>query len=294
MIYILHHGNCPDGFGAAWAAYKYFETKRAAEYITYIPVLYDQPLPDMPELNRNSIVYILDFSYDSDTLIKLAEQVDLVRVIDHHLTAQKKLEKYVAWFMRTNPGKEVPVIVDTSKSGAVLAWEYFHPQKPVPDILKYVQDRDLRQWQLVDSKEINLALSARARSFVNWNAFIDNSKIHILIEEGKAILQYVEKQVENLAEHVNFVYIDNWTRVPVVNTALFQSEVGEYLIDKYPDAPFAMTRFQRSDGKWQHGLRSRGEFDVSEIAEKMGGGGHKHAAGFVTTCVTDRYKNDKN
>lgn len=33
-------------------------------------------------------------------------------------------------------------------------------------------------------------------------------------------------------------------------------------------------------GKFQYSLRSRGDFDVSAIAKKFGGGGHKNAAGF--------------
>jgi nanoRNase/pAp phosphatase (c-di-AMP/oligoRNAs hydrolase) len=33
----------------------------------------------------------------------------------------------------------------------------------------------------------------------------------------------------------------------------------------------------------QWGLRSRNDCDVSIIAQQFSGGGHKHAAGFVTT-----------
>ena len=33
---------------------------------------------------------------------------------------------------------------------------------------------------------------------------------------------------------------------------------------------------------WQYSLRSRSDFDVSEIAKKFGGGGHAKAAGFAT------------
>ena len=42
--------------------------------------------------------------------------------------------------------------------------------------------------------------------------------------------------------------------------------------------------FRRSDGLWQLSFRSKGEFDVSEIAKKFvskgkPGGGHKNASG---------------
>lgn len=44
--------------------------------------------------------------------------------------------------------------------------------------------------------------------------------------------------------------------------------------------PVALGWWQRFDGKFQFSLRSRGDIDVSEIAKKFGGGGHKNAAGF--------------
>lgn len=44
--------------------------------------------------------------------------------------------------------------------------------------------------------------------------------------------------------------------------------------------PFAVGWFQRGDGKYAYSLRSRGEYDVSKLAVRYGGGGHRNAAGF--------------
>jgi nanoRNase/pAp phosphatase (c-di-AMP/oligoRNAs hydrolase) len=38
----------------------------------------------------------------------------------------------------------------------------------------------------------------------------------------------------------------------------------------------------------QFSLRSRGELDVSAIAKKLGGGGHKNAAGFQLPLIRGR------
>lgn len=46
------------------------------------------------------------------------------------------------------------------------------------------------------------------------------------------------------------------------------------------DAP-RMT-YDLADGLIQWSLRSRGDFDVSEVAKQYGGGGHRPAAGFQT------------
>jgi nanoRNase/pAp phosphatase (c-di-AMP/oligoRNAs hydrolase) len=68
----------------------------------------------------------------------------------------------------------------------------------------------------------------------------------------------------------------------VVNCAYFFSEACAMLLERYPDAPFSAYYFDRADGLRQWGLRSIGSFDVSKIAAKFGGGGHRNAAGFQT------------
>ena len=124
-IFVIYHHNCPDGFGAAYAAWLKF-----ADRATYIPARYGDPSPEMP---LNSTVYILDFSYPRDTVVGLSKHHELT-LLDHHKTAQQSLTGL--------PG----CVFDLSASGAALAWQHFHPGRPMPLLLAYVQDRDL--WQL--------------------------------------------------------------------------------------------------------------------------------------------------
>ena len=71
-------------------------------------------------------------------------------------------------------------------------------------------------------------------------------------------------------------------RFPIVNVTYEScSEVADKLCEMHPDAPFAGYFFERGDGSWQYGFRSRGDFDVGEFATQFGGGGHKGAAGCV-------------
>ena len=44
-----------------------------------------------------------------------------------------------------------------SKSGATLAWEFFHPGKEAPKFIQYITDRDLWKWELPYSKEFSAA-----------------------------------------------------------------------------------------------------------------------------------------
>src|SRR5690606_18083449 len=116
-----------------------------------IPVHYKEPLPKLlvdyyENLNtRNKAeVYILDFSYNKETLLHLSHFVKKIVVLDHHITAKEDLEDLPFAFF------------DMDKSGAVLAWEYFRPGVPVPKLLLHVQDRDLWKFKLDNTAEILL------------------------------------------------------------------------------------------------------------------------------------------
>jgi nanoRNase/pAp phosphatase (c-di-AMP/oligoRNAs hydrolase) len=68
--------------------------------------------------------------------------------------------------------------------------------------------------------------------------------------------------------------------VPIVNTNALISEVTHELAK---NEPFAASWYLRADGRVRWSLRSTEDgIDVSKLALTLGGGGHKHAAGFHT------------
>jgi hypothetical protein len=71
--------------------------------------------------------------------------------------------------------------------------------------------------------------------------------------------------------------------VPIVNAP--QVDISELVGFLCNGETFAMGWWQRSDGKFSVSLRSRGDFDVSELAKAHGGGGHRNAAGFLTESM---------
>lgn len=251
--YVLYHANCPDGFGAAWSAWKKF-----ADTAVYVPVRHGNPLPDIPS---GSEVYILDFSYDRQTLTALAQRCQL-KVLDHHRTAQLELE-----------GLDFAEF-DMQRSGAVMAWNYFFPEQPVPLLLQYVQTQDLWIWDLPDAHEICTALGIYSMEFEIW----DSLDVEKLRHEGKIALRYKHQLIENLCQRVDWFEILGHS-VPAVNTPLFASELGNTLCLRFPHAPFAVC-YSDLNGQRKFSLRSVGEFDVSAICRHYGGGGHRNAAGF--------------
>jgi len=262
-VAVLYH-NDADGFGAAYACWKVY-----GDEAIYIPVQYSQPPPDIPEGIES--LFIVDFSYDRVICEALADRfgADNIRILDHHQTAQDNLSGLPY------------AIFDLNKSGAVLAWEYFFPDTPVPDILRYVQDRDLWRFELPDSREINAWITTLPAQFDVWDQF----DLAPAKQCGSAIIAYQYQQINRALRNVRVCNLAGYI-VPVVNVSENISEVGNEMCLWYPESPFSVSYCDRVDGHRSVSLRSIGAFDVSVIAKQFGGGGHRNAAGYTihTNC----------
>jgi oligoribonuclease NrnB/cAMP/cGMP phosphodiesterase (DHH superfamily) len=261
----IYHSNCSDGFGAAYA-FNEWTLENGITDVTYLPTHYGDPIPEVTGMH----VYILDFSYDRETLLQMEKEAASLLVIDHHKSAERQLN-----------GLEF-CIFDMNRSGAVLTWDVLmNGNHSRPMLLDYIQDRDLWQWKLPGSREVSAALRSYPMRFDVWDDFMDYEGIKRLMDEGKAILRYIQQQVEEIVtnpEAVDMEEIGGY-RVPVVNTRQHISEIGNELAHRF-QCPFAATYFIQN-GQRYYSLRSAETgLDVSVIAKMYGGGGHRHAAGF--------------
>jgi uncharacterized protein len=259
---ILYHAFCADGFGAAWAAWKRFGYEAS-----YLPV---QHGTDPPPVTEENDVFILDFSYPRAVIVEMHARFRSLQIIDHHRTAEDELR-----------GLDYALFDDT-KSACVLAWETFHPGTTVPELLRYIMDRDLWLHRLPESREVTAGLSSYPMDFEVWNGLA----IETLAREGVAILRYQRELVSLACANVRIDEVAGY-EVPVVNAPWFGSEVGAALLERFPDAPFVAIYFDRGDGKRQWSLRSREDFDVSAVARRFQNGGHRQAAGFESELPED-------
>ena len=260
-VYIIHHQNCRDSFGAAWASQGH-QTPNGNP-VHYIPSDYGQPPPDTDPVGT---VHILDFSYDLDTMTALHHRHNgRITLLDHHKSAMEEL-----------PGKVPGCHFAQDRSGAVMAWNHFHPLEKLPELLAYVQDRDLWQFLLPDSREINAAVEAAPMDFETWSSL----DLQELAAHGRILLGPQREAVDALVQAATTVTIDG-VSVPAVETSELVSETGERLLQLHPEAPFVALWHSRENSTLKFSLRSRGDTDVAEIAKKYGGGGHGPAAGFA-------------
>ena len=263
-ILILYHKNCPDGFGAAWAARKKFGNK--AEYLG----VDHRFTPKEKFIKTRKEIYTLDFCYSQSILKKLLKINPNIAVIDHHITSKEIIKSAKNYFYALN------------HSGSVLSWMYFHSKKPVPRLLQYIEDVDLWKWKLPFSAEISVALELYNNfDFKKWDKiapnFEDAKKIMKYVNEGKLILKYrgaILKRILGGVEKVKF----EKQKAYVINSPVWQSEIGNYIVKNKKAIGIV---WSRKSGKINVSLRSNGKIDVSKLAFKHGGGGHKAASGFT-------------
>lgn len=282
MAYVLYHGDCYDGFGAAWATKKGMEHRPEKDQDVYIPCIYGQPMPEIPDGEE---VIIVDFSFPEAQLRALAARSFFVTILDHHKTAQADLQGLL-------DGKDLPenmsLTFDMNHSGAYLAWaDVSCDGSKFPTLLAYIEDRDLWRKKLPYTNEVNVFIQSWERTFENFDMldFIlqTDSGLDDALEQGRAILRFKDQKVNEIAAQAVRLKVGEYENIPAVNcTYNFGSDVANRLLELHADAPLAAYWLYRKDGQWQWGLRSRqgSDIDVSVIAKSYGGGGHKHAAGF--------------
>lgn len=255
--YVLYHKNCTDGFGAAYSAWKKFY-----DNAIYIPVAYDEPIP---EIEPDSTVYVVDFCLSKVSTQLVQKGGSKVITLDHHIASEQNIKF------------SDECVFDMQRSGAKIAWEYFHPNT-TNKMIDYISDKDLGRFLLPKSREILAGLESYVRDFKIW----DNLNEDQLLQEGTHILRSKSNEISLLVDK-SYLYKMGEFTIPVVNTAVFMSEVADKLLEVYPDAKFSATYniYERNGKlykKWS--LRSK-KVDVNEVAKKYNGGGHQYAAAFI-------------
>lgn len=262
----IYHGNCADGFTSAWAVWKKHPDAQ------FVKGIYGEAPPDC----TNREVVIVDFSYKRDVLIEMAKQAKSILILDHHISAEKDL---------VDLPENVTTIFDMNRSGAMITWEYYHPDEPISLLIQHVQDRDLFLFNIPNTSTFQSNLFSYEYTFENWDK-VENicgnvDSYNYFIEQGIAIERKHLKDVKELIELNQTETIIAGFVVPLLNAPYFYSSEAGNLMSK--NRPFAACYWDTPTGR-VFSLRSHpsGE-DVSVIASKFGGGGHKHASGFRLT-----------
>ena len=258
----IYHDNCADGFGAAWVFKNYADREH-----DFHAGVYQNPPPDCTGRD----VYLVDFSYKRSVVEEILKVATRVVLIDHHKTAIDDLQPLIN-------DRSIEALTDLHHSGAVLAWKWFNGNafNDMPSLLWHIEDRDLWRFNLPFTREVNANIFSYPFTFEAFDELI-KKPIDAVRSEGAALERKHRREVDAIVKYSKrMITLEGYT-VPFGNVApMFQSDVGNTLAKIYP---FALM-YQDTNDCRVYSLRSVGELDVSAIAVKYGGGGHKNAAGF--------------
>jgi oligoribonuclease NrnB/cAMP/cGMP phosphodiesterase (DHH superfamily) len=280
---IYYHSACPDGWAAAYIAKRLYPE---ADLRPLDHGLTKEQIRDIVDEATGKDVLMLDYSLrsrqDNDWLAKVAKSF---QIYDHHRTAQAVLEgaPYATF--------------DMNRSGAGLAWDYLFGRDstgewtrdreereggvdigtPRPWWVAYTEARDLWRWDaLPNAREVCAHLGTLEFSKDAYD-LLDHIDAEDAAYLGRGALNHIQHFVRETVKNVRYGVLDNY-KVAVLNaTYLNCSEIGNELAKT---ADFSLTWFERKNDVIHFSLRSIGDFDVSAIAKRFYGGGHKNAAGF--------------
>jgi uncharacterized protein len=267
-LVIYHGGSCPDGFASALAAWLFYAGQAEFLGLDHGDVKTAQDLPDL----AGRAVYILDFSFGPELMRAIDERAAKLVLLDHHKSAAATLTGFVCRCGELH--------FDMKKSGARLAWEFFQPDKPLPDLVRFVEDRDIWVWQYPESAGFLAALDMEPFDFARWAeiAAFNPGQLANFMARGQAMDEKFAKLAGDLAEDARPVVFNGQNGLMVNAPSVFHSLIGDTMAKK--SGTFALMWSFHKSGVVKVGLRSRSGFDCIPLAASMGGGGHAQACGF--------------
>lgn len=248
----IYHANCDDGFGAAWAVRHAFLDKlnplSSMDGIEFFPAVHGGKVPDV----KGRLVLFVDFCYPRAIMDQLIVDCETMVVLDHHkssmlewqdhfdtsfptfkeealeTTCSKTADGFDYARFKTN---KTSFWFDMGRSGAMMAWDHYHPIEMAPQFIQYIQDRDLWRNKKHGIREFTAALRSYPMDFETWDrifgfyplpeleAGIPIESIHVavrsaqsmivlgLVGEGTPIARYKNQLVDSAVKNSFWVEI---------------------------------------------------------------------------------------
>lgn len=280
----IYHGNCADGFTAAWVVRK----AMGEAFVEFHPGVYQDPAPDVTGRH----VLLVDFSYKRPVLEEMAKVAASITILDHHKSAIEDLaglpipRDFHDWegMCPVQPGDPtITAFFDMERSGAGITWDFFNPGDPRPEIVNIVEDRDLWRFKMPYTRSVMTCIFSHPYDFQTWDFLANKCDNHMSLQdmmiEGDAIDRKHFKDIDELLAVCQRKMMIGGYQVPVASLPYTMSSDAAHKMAEgrdfaacYWDTPISRVFSLRSA---EHGL------DVSKIAAEYGGGGHEKAAGFA-------------
>ena len=277
--------NDSDGKCAAYWVHQAYPNAKPSDFIQ---MDYHKEFP-FEVITDNEQVYIVDFSIPPEEMSILLKITPNVTWVDHHITAIEKYENFpepirgircngIAACMLTycylnhmtdrGRGKEKPFDKKMTHKAPMFTtliadW----------DVWKFDFGNDTRYFQMAFN---SLDFTPGSKEW-DYMTLYPDMQVKTLIENGKTIKQHRDEWAKSYCKARGFATTFEGHRCYAMNLGLCNSEYFDSQNHEDYDIyiPFSF------DGRnWHYSLYSQ-KINVSEIAKKYGGGGHRGASGFT-------------
>lgn len=294
IITIVTHGKCVDGLAAAWAALSYFESRKHVEYDLVVihadhenEVWWDEL---KSRLIDGSQTYFLDFSPKEHIDAVFSAPGELIW-LDHHASSFRLIgepENEVYEYS----GNNRYVMLDNSKSGALLASEYFGITRGLT-LTRMIDDADRWANRIPGAQAVVTALyedmKAQQHPLVWFDTVVENesSSLAALHEHGESLIKLNEALSDSIVEQGRVVTLGGVQGLGVETNREYYEQVRSLVGAKLAAKSGTFGAVWTREGDLcLVSLRSWGGADVAALAALYGGGGHKQASGFVVDVAS--------
>ena len=267
---IIFYDNDPDGVCACHLLLKAFSEKKIP-LTDKIPLKHqagDRSKPFPHNLIKdNEVVIFTDYCAEPEDLKKIFAKTDNVVVLDHHSTTIEK-----------NKGFKLKGIQRTDKASCELAWEWCWGDKKQPEYLQLIGDFDCWRENREEGYKLALALGRfelKPESAI-WE--VCQTKLEGLKTIGNLLYEAQQKSFDEKLTKIFKIKFEGYDAL-----AINHNDRGAWCFENHPDKDKVdiLFSFHYDGQQWAFSIFSPDDkVDVSKIAVKYGGGGHKSAAGF--------------
>lgn len=297
---IFYHSADFDGWCSGAIVLQKFPDAKA------IPINY--PILKQPEklqrllriVDIDDTVFVVDFSFSPETFQWLKQRTEKLVWIDHHISAINACENenFIADGLLSDQYAACELtwlyIMENFRSIEPYSSEYYN-SLPLPYSVRLLGRYDL--WQH-DYDENIVPFQFGLKSCVSmvhdskWHQIFndDNFNSHI-IKRGKIISDYLENTDYKVVKSYAFDAEIEGYNVIAVNMRSGGSSIFKNIFNPEKHA-FCVSFLFLPSQKWVVAMYSEnnGSVDLSKIAEKYGGGGHKNATAFTIDTIFDVLK----
>lgn len=226
-------------------------------------------------------IFMVDFSLQPfSDMVRLHNNCSLIW-IDHHKSAIEEAQK-TGWEIDESRLK-------VGIGACQIVYEYFKDLQIipgfVPTFVKLLAEYDV--WNHKDPRTLPFQYGMRQQrntdpeNIAFWRSLFDVEEVQRITEIGGIIIEYQNVENEKYCKARSFEIEVDGLKCIAINRGMTNSKIFDSVWDntKY-DAMLTFCLVSPEKG-WTISLYSDKEaIDVSEIAKRRGGGGHKGAAGF--------------